>query len=78
MDVHAIPARKGEPFHLHHDLIFAFQAESEEFEITGEAPEIAWCGQNDFDRYQLPANIIRAARRALAARQALKDTPTTK
>src|SRR6202050_627534 len=28
MDVHAIPARKGEPFHLHHDLIFAFKADS--------------------------------------------------
>src|SRR5277367_2242021 len=25
MDVHGIPARKGEPFHLHHDLIFVFQ-----------------------------------------------------
>ena len=72
MDVHAIPARKGEPFHLHHDLIFAFRAESEAFEITGEAPEVAWCGQNDFARYRLPPNIIRAARRVL------KDTPTTK
>ena len=26
MDVHGIPARKGEPFHLHHDLIFTFEA----------------------------------------------------
>jgi 8-oxo-dGTP pyrophosphatase MutT (NUDIX family) len=34
MDVHGIPARKGEPFHLHHDLIFAFSANSEEFAIT--------------------------------------------
>ena len=44
MDVHTIPARKGEPFHLHHDLIFAFNAESEEFALTEEAPEVAWCG----------------------------------
>ncbi len=38
MDVHGIPARKGEPFHLHHDLIFAFNADSEEFAFTDEAP----------------------------------------
>ncbi len=44
MDVHAIPARKGEPFHLHHDLIFAFRADSAEFALTEEAPQVAWCG----------------------------------
>src|SRR5260370_11711435 len=33
MDVHGIPAHKGEPFHLHHDLIFTLDAESDE--ITG-------------------------------------------
>ncbi len=60
MDVHAIPARKGEPFHLHHDLIFAFTASSEEFALTEEAPQVAWCGTDEFARYQLPASIIRA------------------
>jgi 8-oxo-dGTP pyrophosphatase MutT (NUDIX family) len=65
MDVHAIPARKGEPFHLHHDLIFAFAASSEEFALTEEAPQVAWCGMEEFARYQLPGSIIRAAERAL-------------
>jgi 8-oxo-dGTP pyrophosphatase MutT (NUDIX family) len=65
MDVHAIPARKREPFHLHHDLIFAFSADSEDFALTEEAPQVAWCGTDEFDRYQLPSSIIRAARRAL-------------
>lgn len=65
MDVHGIPSRKGEPFHLHHDLIFAFTAESEEFAITEEAPLVTWCGAGEFERYQLPASITRAARRAL-------------
>jgi 8-oxo-dGTP pyrophosphatase MutT (NUDIX family) len=68
MDVHAIPARKGEPFHLHHDLIFAFNANSEEFALTDEAPEVAWCGIEEFDRYQLPSSIVRAAERALKNR----------
>src|SRR5271170_979587 len=53
MDVHGIPARKREPFHLHHDLIFAFHAESAEFALTEEAPQVAWCGWDEFERYQL-------------------------
>ena len=65
MDVHGIPARKGEPFHLHHDLIFVFSANSEEFALTAEAPQVAWCGMEEFERYQLPGSITRAARRAL-------------
>jgi 8-oxo-dGTP pyrophosphatase MutT (NUDIX family) len=66
MDVHAIPARKGEPFHLHHDLIFAFNATSEEFALSEEAPQVAWCGIDEVVRYQLPSSIVRAAQRALA------------
>lgn len=65
MDVHGIPARKSEPFHLHHDLIFAFTAESEEFALTEEAPRVAWCGAGEFAHYQLPSSIVRAAYRIL-------------
>ncbi|MGA2879135.1 MAG: NUDIX domain-containing protein [Bryobacteraceae bacterium] len=65
MDVHGITARKKEPFHLHHDLIFVFSASSEEFALTDEAPQVTWCGLEDFDRYQLPASIVRAASRAV-------------
>ena len=65
MDVHAIPARKHEPFHLHHDLIFVFSAESGEFSLTEEAPQVAWCGPQELARYQLPSSIVRAAARAL-------------
>jgi 8-oxo-dGTP pyrophosphatase MutT (NUDIX family) len=65
LDVHGIPARKGEPFHLHHDLIFVFSASSEEFTFTEEAPQVAWCGPEEFAGYELPANIVRAANRVL-------------
>lgn len=65
MDVHGIPARKREPFHLHHDLVFAFTAQSEALETSEEAPRVAWCGSTEFDRYQTPASIRRAAARAL-------------
>jgi 8-oxo-dGTP pyrophosphatase MutT (NUDIX family) len=66
MDVHGIPTRKHEPFHLHHDLIFAFTAESEEFALTDEAPDVAWCGLDEFARYELPSSITRAVERAVA------------
>ena len=65
MDVHGIPARKREPFHLHHDFIFFFSAESEEFALTDEAPQVAWCGLDEFARYNLPSSITRAVERAV-------------
>jgi 8-oxo-dGTP pyrophosphatase MutT (NUDIX family) len=65
MDVHGIPARKREPFHLHHDLIFVFAANSAEFAPSEEAPQVAWCGLDECARYQLPSSIARAAERAL-------------
>ena len=61
MDVHAIPARKGEPFHLHHDLIFAFEAASDAITTTDEAPEVAWCPLDELDRYDTPPNVVRSA-----------------
>lgn len=43
VDVHGIPARKGEPYHLHHDLIVAFVAWGEELSTSEETPEVMWC-----------------------------------
>jgi 8-oxo-dGTP pyrophosphatase MutT (NUDIX family) len=65
MDVHGIPARKREPFHLHHDLIFALMAQSDRFTLTEEAPKIAWCRPDEFEHYQVPASIARSVFRAL-------------
>jgi 8-oxo-dGTP pyrophosphatase MutT (NUDIX family) len=64
MDVHGIPAHKGEPFHLHHDLIFALDAESRDITSSDEAPEVTWCGIDEMDRYDVPASIVCAVHRA--------------
>lgn len=66
MDVHGIPAKKREPFHLHHDLIFALRAESEHVHVTDEAPRIAWCRPAEFVRFDVPLSIARSVTRALA------------
>ena len=67
MDVHGIPGHKGknEPYHLHHDLIFGLEAESEAVESTEEAPEVIWCGTREFEKYALPGSIVRAIGRTM-------------
>ena len=67
VDVHGIPPRRDELFHLHHDLIFQFQAVSDAFHISGEVREVAWCSVAQFDRFQLPGSIRRGYARAIAS-----------
>jgi 8-oxo-dGTP pyrophosphatase MutT (NUDIX family) len=60
LDVHGIPSRRSEPYHLHHDLIFRFRALSENFQLSSESRAIAWCAPGEFDRYDVPSNVRRA------------------
>ena len=62
-DVHGIPAARGEPYHLHHDLLFAFQATSDAVRVSEESHAVAWCSPAEFDRYHIPGNVQRAYRR---------------
>ena len=66
IDVHGIPGRKKEPFHLHHDLIFSFRAESESFLASEEVRGLAWCATEHFDHYDLPNPIRRAVLRSIS------------
>ena len=66
VDVHPIPPNKREPLHLHHDLIFAFRAHSEQFQVSEESRAVAWCPLDQFSRYDLPASIRRSVLRALS------------
>lgn len=65
IDVHGIPARKKEPFHLHHDLIISFTAESDRLLASEEVRQVAWCALSDFEQYELPLPIRRSVHRAL-------------
>jgi len=64
LDVHFIPARKKDPFHLHHDLIYRFQASSPVLGGSEEVREVFWCGVDSFDRFDVPAPIRRAVQRS--------------
>ncbi len=65
IDVHGIAPRKKEPFHLHHDLIWCFQALGETIEVTDEAPEVRWAGREDWDRLEIAESIRRSILRAI-------------
>jgi 8-oxo-dGTP pyrophosphatase MutT (NUDIX family) len=60
LDVHGIPAGKGEPYHLHHDILFHFRAVGDQTQLSNESRDIAWCAPFEFDRYAVPDNVRRA------------------
>jgi 8-oxo-dGTP pyrophosphatase MutT (NUDIX family) len=67
-DVHGIPAARGEPYHLHHDLLFAFRAASLEIRVSEESHAVVWCHPAEFESRQIPGNVQRAYRRILSQR----------
>jgi 8-oxo-dGTP pyrophosphatase MutT (NUDIX family) len=66
LDVHGIPAGKGEPYHLHHDLLFHFRATAEKLLVSEESRAVVWCSPDEFERYAVPDNVRRAYRRFAA------------
>lgn len=64
LDVHGIPPRRSEPFHLHHDLVFLFQAVSDQAVASPESRAVAWCAPVAFHRYDVPPNVRAAFARA--------------
>jgi len=65
MDVHGIPAKPTEPFHLHHDLIWRFRALTAEIAVTDEAPSVLWAEEADWDRLEVADSIRNSIRRVL-------------
>jgi len=64
MDVHGIPPGKGEPFHYHHDLIFAFRAASPALIQGPEVREARWFPVGSLAQ-DVPESILFSIRRAL-------------
>jgi 8-oxo-dGTP pyrophosphatase MutT (NUDIX family) len=65
VDVHGIPPRKDEPFHLHHDLIWCFRAGSADIAVTEEAPAVIWAAESDWARLGIADSIRNAQSRAV-------------
>jgi 8-oxo-dGTP pyrophosphatase MutT (NUDIX family) len=65
IDVHGIPPRKTEPFHLHHDLIWSFRATADCIGTTDEAPSVCWAAEADWDRLGVADSIRNSIRRVV-------------
>jgi 8-oxo-dGTP pyrophosphatase MutT (NUDIX family) len=63
-DVHGIPSNGREPYHLHHDLLFAFRTGETSVRVSDESHAVVWCGPDDWECYSIPSNIRRAWLRA--------------
>ena len=64
LDVHAIPARPGEPAHEHYDVRFAFEADPGEPLVTSaESHALAWVALGDLPAYGADESVLRLARK---------------
>ena len=67
IDIHTIPARKGEPAHLHYDVRFALRASSTgPLRISPESIDLAWIEIEDLPRLTDEESMLRMARKYLA------------
>jgi len=66
VDVHEIPAARGEPAHRHHDLMFRFVSARRE-PVAGPGVDRAeWCPVDRLDRFGVDTPLREAVARALA------------
>ena len=64
VDVHAIPARPGEPAHEHYDVRFALEADPEEpLVVSDESHELAWVPIAELASYGADESVLRLARK---------------
>jgi 8-oxo-dGTP pyrophosphatase MutT (NUDIX family) len=62
LDVHEIPAREGEPAHLHYDVRFSFYAErATEPKASEESHAVAWMALSDLPSLDADASVQRLA-----------------
>jgi len=62
VDVHEIPARKGEPAHLHYDVRFALVAPAgAEFVVSEESHDLAWVPRAEVAHYNTDDSVLRMA-----------------
>jgi 8-oxo-dGTP pyrophosphatase MutT (NUDIX family) len=65
MDVHGIPPKRSEPYHLHHDLIVAFKAQTRAVARSEESHAVEWLAIEQFEQRSVPESVFLSLRRAL-------------
>jgi 8-oxo-dGTP pyrophosphatase MutT (NUDIX family) len=60
LDVHAIPARVGEPAHLHYDVRFAFFGDPNEAPVaSAESHAVAWIPLAEIEQFEIDESVRR-------------------
>lgn len=68
VDVHEIPARKGDPTHRHFDVRVLWRAETRDFAAGSDALEARWVRLEDVPDAGSDDSVLRAVRKLLAWR----------
>ena len=66
LDVHSIPAARGEPQHQHFDFMFRFVASGEQAVDAREPHRTVWCPVDRLSEFEVDEALRGAVRRALA------------
>ncbi len=75
VDVHAIPARPGEPAHEHHDIRFLMEAEAgQDLVISDESNELRWFSESELDSVLDEESLCRLRRKAAWAMQGVGNS----
>lgn len=69
VDVHPIPARPGEPAHVHFDVRFALRAPTTDFRVSEESHRLAWVPIDRLGDYSTEPSMHRMARKWMNMRQ---------
>ena len=67
VDVHVIPAARGEPVHQHHDLVFFLNSRNDEIRVSQESRAVIWCPLDNLAKYGVDPALRRCVERAVAA-----------
>ena len=66
LDVHTIPARPGEPTHLHWDVRFLLLAGAgQELSMSDESNQLAWAPVGELSTYTTEESVLRLQRKAV-------------
>lgn len=69
VDVHVIPARKGDPAHEHHDVRWLFRADPEAgdgLQALDGVLAAQWVPLGEVERWETDASVLRAVRKLVA------------
>ena len=72
LDIHEIPARKGDPVHFHYDVRFAMVAAGTHVTVSEESHALRWVALSDLERFTTETSILRMRAKWLARADGLQ------